>query len=233
MTSSSKAARRALIARGIPIAAGIVLIAGITACSSTKPGASASSGATTSTGSSASTGSDASPSRSAVAGLGSPTVAATIHPKGPKKDIIQGLLIFEGEFRLSGAKHLHSSFDAFPGVRSPASSCSHVAATGTPTGKGQGPLFAVPAPPLGGTVSFAAEVAPYRGPGTYGKSSIVAVSASVMVGSTSYNLLAPGASVSVTFTAQGSGELKFHRAAAGSGQPTLSGTIRWSCSVQV
>ncbi len=234
-TATEAAARtRELIVRGIPIAAGIMLMAGVTACSSAKPGAVPSSDVATSASSGTSPDSSTSPSKSAAAGSGNPTAAATIHAKGPKKDIIHGLLIFEGKLDLSGAHHLQSSFDAFPGVTSPESSCSHVAVVGTPTAKGHGPLFAVPAPPLGGSVSFAAQVEPYRGPGTYGKSSIVAVGASVIVGSASYNLLAPGASVSVTVTAHGSGELTFRRAAAAStGQPSLSGTIQWSCAVQV
>jgi len=67
------------------------------------------------------------------------------------------------------------------------------------------------------------EISPYRGPGTYQKASIVSVGPSIVVGTASYNLLAAGATVTVTFTANGSGELTFSGAAAAkAGQPALS-----------
>lgn len=78
-----------------------------------------------------------------------------------------------------------------------------------------------------------AEISPYRGPGTYQKASLVTVNPSIVVGDASYNLLAAGATVTVTLSANGSGELTFTDAAAAKpGQPALHGAINWTCSVQ-
>ena len=76
-----------------------------------------------------------------------------------------------------------------------------------------------------------AEISPYRGLGTYQKASLVTVGPGIVVGNASYNLRAPGATVTVTFRADGSGELTFVDAAAKPGQAALSGAINWTCSV--
>jgi len=218
--TATKARSSALIARGIPIAVGMMLVSGVAACSSPQQGGSAGSASSTSPASSTSS---TSPTTGAAASS-TPTPGPS-HGAVPKKDIIAGLITFSGRFRISGAHHTHFSFHAFPGVTSPKSSCSHIAAAGTPAAKGQGAQFRIPAPPQGGDVSFAAEVEPYHGPGTYRKSSVVAVGASVIIGSSSYSLLAPGAAVSVTFSPNGSGKLRFtNAAAAATGAAALSGT---------
>lgn len=206
------------------LVAGLTLVAALVACSSP--------GSTSSHKSSA--GANATPVASTSAGAGASGRAATPSPTppAPKQDVIAGLISFNGELSLTGAHTYHASFTAFPGVTSPKSSCAHIATVGTPTGKGQPRLFTIPAPPFGGNVSFTAEVEPYHGPGTYQKSSIVAAGPTVVIGTASYNLLAAGASVSVTFGANGSGELTFSNAAGGKGNPTLSGTVQWTCSVQ-
>lgn len=206
----------------VPVLAGLILIAGVTACS-TSPSTPTSAG-----------GSSTSPSGQPAASLSPAANAATTTPAptkhAPRKDVIHGLITFNGHLHFSGAHASLMAFQAFPGVKSPKSSCTHIGRHGTPDA-GHGQLYRVPAPPLGGNVSFAAEVKPYHGPGTYTKSSIVAVGASVIVGSSSYNLLASGASVRVTFRRDGSGTLTFANAtAAGSGASALSGTITWTCS---
>lgn len=201
--------------RSQSIAIGFVLVAGVAACSSPQAAQPASPSAPTSHAAVATTQSAASSSHSTV----------------PKKDIIAGLITFDGRLELSGAQHSQLSFHAFPGVTSPKSSCAHIAATGTPTAKGMPRKFLIPAPPLGGDITFAAAIQPYRGPGAYNKSSVVAVGASVTIGSSTYNLLAPGASETVTFGADGSGKFSFSHARAVHGSRALSGTIAWTCSV--
>jgi hypothetical protein len=125
------------------------------------------------------------------------------------------------------------SFTAFPGVTSPKSSCAKIAAAGTPVGKGIVRQFRIPGPPEGGNVTITAEISPYRGSGTYQKTSVVSVGPAVVIGNGSYNLRAAGATVTVTFRADGSGELTFSGAAAAKpGQATLSGAIQWTCAVQ-
>jgi hypothetical protein len=175
-----------------------------------------------------------SPPRSATTSQASPasqSSADSSHSSVPKKDIIAGLITFDGRLELAGAQHSKLSFDAFPGVTSPKSSCAHIATAGTPTAKGMPRRFLIPAPPLGGNITFAAAIQPYHGPGAYDRSSIVAVGASVTIGSSTYNLLAPGASETVTFGPDGSGKFSFSRARAVHGGRALSGTIVWTCSV--
>ena len=204
--------------RSRSIAIGFVVVAGVAACSSPPVVKSASRSAPTSP-----------TSRASAAATQS--AASSSQSTAPKKDIIAGLITFDGRLELSGAQDSRLSFHAFPGVTSPKSSCAHIAATGTPTAKGMPRKFLIPAPPLGGDVTFAAAIQPYRGPGAYNKSSVVAVGASVTIGSSTYNLLAPGASETVTFGADGSGKFSFSHARALQGGRALSGTIVWTCSV--
>lgn len=169
----------------------------------------------------------------AAAASSAPGSAVGSTHTGPKKDIIAGLIAFDGKLRVSGGQLLRTSFTAFPGVTSPRSSCAHIAATGTPAGNGRLTQFRIPSPPEGGNLTIAVEISPYRGPGTYQKASLVAVGPSVVIGTASYNLLAAGAVATVTLRANGSGELTFADAAATKrGQPALSGAIQWTCSVQ-
>lgn len=81
-------------------------------------------------------------------------------------------------------------------------------------------------------MAITAEISPYHGPGTYQKASVVSAGPAVVIGTGSYNLRAAGATVTVTFRADGSGELTFVGAAAASpGQAALSGAIQWTCAV--
>jgi hypothetical protein len=209
----------------VPVVAGLIVVAGVTACS-TSPGTSNSAADSPS-------GVSQSPSAQPAASVSPATDNASTPPptkNAPRKDVIHGLIKFNGHLNLSGAQTSVMSFQAFPGVTSPKSSCAHIGRHGTPKSGGR-QLYRIPAPPLGGNVSFTAEIMPYHGPGTYHKSSVVAVGASVIVGSSSYNLLAPGASIQVTFRRNGSGTLTFaNAAAAGSSTSTLSGTVAWTCS---
>jgi hypothetical protein len=221
--SRPTAARRtpSPFARVMPVASCALLAMGLAACSSPHSGPSAA-------GSSASVSVGA--SGTSTSSSAKPTPGRT-HATTTKKVVISGLIAFNGRLDVSGAHSLHATFRAFPGVTRPKSSCAHIAAVGTPAAKGQPKQFIIPAPPQGGDISFAAEVQPYHGPGTYHKSSIVAVGASVIIGSASYNLLSSGAIVSVTVNANGSGTLIFKNAAAAQvGQSALSGRVQWTCS---
>ena len=236
MINTAKASRRAL-----PAAAAILaLMASVAACSSSHPASSsgtATGAAPTSAAAAAPTGSSGAAAPTGSSGAAAPAAGgptATSTHAVPKKDIIAGLIGFNGKLTLSGAQRTNMSFTAFPGVTAPKSSCAHIATAGTPAGKGAGPQFQIPSPPEGGNVVIAAKISPYHGPGTYQKASLITVGPSVVIGNASYNLLAAGASVSLTFHANGSGELTFTGAttAAKSSQSTLSGTIQWTCFVQ-
>jgi hypothetical protein len=226
-------ATSALFKRGVP-AAILMLVAGVAACSSSHPAASSGAAtpsatptATPTTAHSAAT----APGGAATPGAASPTASST--DTAPQKDIIAGLIAFNGKLTLSGAQSLNMSFTAFPGVTSPKSSCAYIGAAGTPGGEGVARQFRIPSPPEGGNVTITGDISPYHGPGTYQKASLVTVGPSVVIGDASYSLHAPGATVAVTFRANGSGEVTFAGAAAATnGQPALSGSIQWSCSVQ-
>ena len=222
-------ATSALIKRGVPAAA-ILMLVGVAACSSSRPAASSGATAPT-TAPTAAQSAAAAPGGSATPGAGSPTASST--DAAPQKDIIAGLIAFNGKITLSGAHSLNESFTAFPGVTSPKSSCAYIGAAGTPAGKGATRQFRVPSPPEGGNVTITGDISPYHGPGTYQKTSLVTVGPSVVIGNASYSLHAPGATVAVTFRANGSGYVTFTgAAAAANGQPALSGSIQWNCSVQ-
>lgn len=214
-----------------PTATIMTIIAGTAACSSPHPTASSSAAAQATSAASSGAATSAIPGDAAASAAPSMTSGST--HTAPKKDIIPGLITFSGKLRLSGAQNLNMSFVAFPGVTSPKSSCAHIAAVGTPIGKGRIPQFRIPSPPEGSNVVIATDISPYHGPGTYQKASLVTVGPSVVVGVNSYNVLGTGATVTVMFQANGSGQLTFARAAAAQlGQPTLSGSIQWTCSVQ-
>lgn len=215
----------------VPAATIMTLITGTAACSSPHPTASSNAAAQATSAASSGAAASAIPISAATPTVPSMTSGST--HAAPKKEIISGLITFSGKLRLSGAQNLSMSFVAFPGVTSPKSSCAHIAAVGTPIGKGRTQQFRIPSPPEGSNVVIATGISPYRGPGTYQKASLVTVGPSVVVGNNSYNVLATGATVTVTFQANGSGQLTFARAAAAQlGQPTLSGSIQWTCSVQ-
>jgi len=149
-----------------------------------------------------------------------------------KKDTIHGLISFKGYLILTGAHYSSASFTAFPGVRSPASSCARIGATGTPVAKSRPKRFAIPAPPFGGSITIAAQIQPYHGPGAYRQDSLVKATALITVGSDTYKLTGSGASVSVRVAADGSGTFIFSKAAPEQqGAAALSGSIRWTCSV--
>jgi hypothetical protein len=144
---------------------------------------------------------------------------------------IDGLITFKGTMKLHGASSRHVSFSAFPGVTSPSSSCAKLAAHGNPVQGGQQPLFRIPAPAIGTSAYFSAEVSPYHGAGTYDKAAILTSGASITVGTKSYSLSASGATATVTFSANGSGTFTFSNAAAAkAGKPSLSGSVSWTCS---
>ncbi|HBW17734.1 MAG TPA: hypothetical protein DEH11_01290 [Actinobacteria bacterium] len=211
-----------LAARGIGAALGLMLAAALAGCSSS--GGSAAAGSSSAAGHSS----------PAPAGASSGSASAGPHgsiPAGATGKGIAGLITFKGTFQLRGATVQHSSFSAFPGVTSPASSCARLAAHGTPAPKGGKPEFLIPAPPAGSNVYLLAEVVPYRGPGVYGKAAIRSVGSSIVVGNASYNPLAAHATASVVFRADGSGRFTFTNAAAPeSSQPSLSGSFSWTCS---
>lgn len=215
--------RPTVIKRVMRPAAVLTLAAGLAACTSSHPAGSGQ--ATTPTASGTAAAGPATPTAS------NPTASST-HASS-KTVIISGLITFHGQLRLSGAQSLNMSFTAFPGVTSPKSSCAHIAAAGTPGGTVRVRQFKIPSPPAGSNVVLATEISAYRGPGTYQKASLIGVNPSIVAGNSSYNLFAAGATVTVRLNANGSGELTFVGAkAAKAGQPALSGTINWTCSVQ-
>lgn len=215
----------------VPTATMMTLMTGTAACSSPHLATSSSAAAQATSAAPSSAATSAIPGGAATPTAPSTTSGST--HTAPERDIISGLITFSGKIRLSGAQSMNMSFIAFPGVTSPKSSCAHIAAAGTPIGNGRIQQFRIPSPPEGGNVVISADISPYRGPGTYQKTSLATVGPSVVVGNSSYNVLAVGATVTVTFQANGSGQLTFARAAAAqSGQPALSGSIQWTCSVQ-
>jgi hypothetical protein len=201
-----------LMLRGVPAAVVLILLAAV-ACSSS--------------------GTQATTSKTDVPASSSHTNSGEVGRSGkevPKNDIIAGLITFSGQFAMSGAHEASISFEAFPGITSPKSSCARIGALGTPVSKGQKGQFVIPAPPQGSDATLAAKVQPYHGPGAYQKSSIVAIPGSLVMGNDTYDLLASGATVSVSLSADGSGKLTFTNAAAvGAAKPALSGTIQWTC----
>lgn len=228
--------KRAPVRRIVPAVAAATVLITITACSTSSGHGSGSSAAgSSSAGSSA----VAAPGTATASPGSSPAASPATSPaasgtqQAPKKDVISGLIAFRGQVKFSGAQNVSMSFSAFPGVTSPKSSCGHIGATGTPTAQGRTALFSIPSPPQGGNLTIQAEVTPYHGPGKYQKASLVSAGPSVVVGNDSYNLRATGASVAITFNANGSGDLSFTGAtAAQTGRPSLSGEIQWTCAVQ-
>lgn len=222
--------RRPAVARGVAAVAGLLVAVSLAACSSSgSPSAGATHSATGSGASSSAAAPSSSPSAPSSVGGATATSGTGKGARGGKA--IPGLIVFKGTLRLTGAKTRHTSFTAFPGVTRPASSCTRLAARGTPVPSGYKPAFRIPAPPPGSPVYFIGTVSPYQGPGTYGKSSIVAVGASFIVGDAAYNPLAATATATVTFRADGSGIFTFRNAvAAKSATGTISGSISWTCS---
>jgi hypothetical protein len=217
--------RRPAVARGVAAVAALLVAVGLAACSSS--GSPSAGGTHSATGSGASS---FSPSAPPSAGSATPTGGTSKGARGAKSkgNAIPGLILFKGTLRLTGAETRHMSFTAFPGVTRPASSCTRLAAGGTPVPSGSKPAFGIPAPAPGNPVYFTGTVSPYHGPGTYGKNSIVGVGASFIVGDTAYNPLAATATATVTFRADGSGIFTFRNATSVTG--TISGSIRWTCS---
>jgi hypothetical protein len=216
---------------------GLTVTAVLTACSSSAgsaAGASPGPSARASAGSSSAAGPSFRSTSPTPAGTtatsGTRSAGAGNSPSAGAGKSIGGLIAFRGAFQLRGASTQHSSFSAYPGVTSPASSCPGIATHGTPAPAGQRPQFRIPAPPGGSTVYFIAEISPYHGPGTYSRAAIVTSGASFIVGTAGYNLLATKGSVSVTVKANGSGTFTFANAAGDAATQTLSGTVRWTCS---
>jgi hypothetical protein len=202
--------------------AGLTLAAALAACSSSSGSASAAGSSPVGSGSAG----------SSSAAVASPSSTSQAHGGAKAAALrIAGLITFKGTLRLRGAAAQHVSFSAFPGVTSPASSCARIAVRGTPAARGEQPRFEIPSPAAGSPTYFTAEVSPYRGAGTYGKASILAVGASIIVGSASYNPLAAQATASVTIRADGSGRFTFTNAAESDpAKPALSGSVSWTCS---
>ena len=141
---------------------------------------------------------------------------------------ISGLITFTGTLHVTGSRSAHLSFHAFPGVTRPASSCSALAAHGTPVPSGQQPQFRIPGPPGGSTAYFDVSVGRYHGPGSYGRARLLSVGGSIVVGTASYSLTGR-ATASATIRPDGSGVFRFAHAKAGSGKHTVSGTVSWKC----
>jgi hypothetical protein len=215
-----------VIRRIPPAAISVLLITAVAACTSPTSGAPGSA-----PGPSAGHSAVAAPGGAATQAGPGPGASGT--RTAPRKDVIAGLITFNGRLRLSGAHQLNESFSAFPGVTSPKSSCAHIGVVGTPAGNGRIRQFRIPSPPEGSDVTIAAEISPYRGPGTYRKTSLVTAGPGIVIGTASYNVRAAGATTTVTVGTDGSGELVFTGAAAPrTGRPALSGEIRWTCLVQ-
>jgi hypothetical protein len=141
---------------------------------------------------------------------------------------ISGLITFTGTFRVTGSRPEHLTFRAFPGVTRPASSCSALAAHGTPVPSGQQPQFRIPSPPGGGTAYFDISVGKYHGPGSYGRAQILSVGASIVAGTASYSL-SRQSTASATIRPDGGGTFRFADARAGTGRRAVSGTVTWKC----
>lgn len=145
---------------------------------------------------------------------------------------ISGLIAFKGIFRLKGAISKHAPFISYPGAASATSSCPDLAARGTGAPAGEKPHFRIPSPAPDSNVYLVASLAPYRGPGTYGRAAFLGGGrANIGVGTSGYNPLAPKAIVSATINADGSGDFTFSRAAAVyPAKPGLSGSVSWTCA---
>lgn len=203
--------------RGFGTAACLLLTAGLAACSSPVASSAGGSGHAKASGSSS-----------------APAASASAHAKAKlaaKGKSIPGLISFRGTLHITGARKRQMSFTAFPGVTSPASSCARLAAKGTPVPAKEKLQFEIPSPSAGSENYFMADVLPYRGPGTYTKSSIVSVGTGFMIGDVGFNPLATAAVASVTFRADGSGTFTFsHAKAIKPGKGAISGSISWTCS---
>lgn len=180
----------------------------------------------------------------ALAGLaacgGSPGTAGSAPPAGrssapassPPGGAAGGVITFAGTLQVHGAVAEQKSFTSILAKTTAISTCAQVASKGTGAPAGLKPQFAVPTPAAGGNVFVLATVVPYAGPSSYGRAALLAGGGGeIRIGATSYNPLAPGASVSVTTSADGSGTFTFTGAAPpASGRPALSGTVAWTCS---
>jgi hypothetical protein len=142
-----------------------------------------------------------------------------------------GFLLFTGTIRVRGAATEQKSFTFLLDKTTTTSTCAQVGSMGTGAPAGLKPQFDVPTPAAGGSVFILAGVVPYTGPGSYGRPAVLAGGGTdIRIGPTSYNALAPGASVSVTVSADGSGTFAFAGATpTGATRPTLSGTVTWTC----
>jgi hypothetical protein len=220
--ASSARRRMTALARA---AAGLVLGASLAACSSSFASRSASPASGPDTGPSASTVPGSSPGSSG--GHPGSHSSPRVNTDGNR---ISGLISFTGTFHVTGSRTAHLSFRAFPGVTKPASSCSALAADGTPVGTGEPRQFRIPAPPGGSTAYFDISVGPYHGPGSYGTGKILSVGQSIVVGTASYGLLSSRATASATIRPNGSGTFRFAGAKGGRRGRTISGTVTWKCT---
>jgi hypothetical protein len=212
----ASAPRRRMTALAV---AGVVLGASLAACSSPPSPSASSAGRSTPA---------AGPTRGS--GPGSPGHRGSRPRVNTDGNRISGLITFTGVFHLTGSRSVRMSFRAFPGVTRPASSCSALAADGTPVPTGQQPQFRIPAPPGGSTAYFSASIGPYHGPGSYGRDRILSVGASIVVGTASYSLNNGQVTASAKIRPDGGGVFRFAHAKAVSGDRTVSGSVSWKCT---
>jgi hypothetical protein len=145
---------------------------------------------------------------------------------------IAGTLRLSGTVSLHGAVTEQKSFTEYLNETALISTCAEVGSKGTGAPAGLKPQFNVPTPAAGGTVYIVAGVLPYHGPGSYGRSALLAGGGTdVNVNSQMYNPLATSGTATVTTSANGSGTFAFTGATPVSpAKPTLSGTVSWTCS---
>jgi hypothetical protein len=161
-----------------------------------------------------------------------PASHQTAPSRGGRATATAGFLTFTGRLRVHGAAAEQKSFTSTLAKTTAISTCTQVGSKGTGAPRGLKPQFYVPTPAAGGSVFILAAVVPYTGPGSYGRAAMLAGGGTdIRVGATSYNALAPGASVSASIHADGSGTFTFTGAAPPKpGHPALSGTVTWTCT---
>lgn len=143
-----------------------------------------------------------------------------------------GSVDLKGSYQLSGAVSKHGSFVDPELV---ARSCAEIGSHGTgPAFVGGPDHFAVPSPlpPTGSAenIFFTAGVF-YKGPGTFSKEDILKGGGTdIIVGSNSYNAVAPAAKASITVRANGSGSFTFSNAPPVKAGKSLSGKVTWTCT---
>lgn len=107
-------------------------------------------------------------------------------------------------------------------------SCADRALHGQEPGKS---YFSIPAPSFNPTAAFVITIREYTGPGTYDQSHMLGASASVGTTTSFIMVDPPATTLSATVNPDGSGNVTFTGAhQLDPSQPTLSGSITWTCT---